>query len=173
MQQQEIWKDIKGFEGLYKISNKGRVYSFQTCKYLKPGVNKKTMYKAVVLFYNGKSITKKIHRLIAENFIPNPENKPFVDHIDGDRHNNSIDNLKWVTPYENSNNPITKSKQKYKRGMPRPELGKPVMCIETGIVYESANEAYRQTGIRAESIRLLCMNSAGGYHWKYAEKEAC
>lgn len=163
---EEKWKDIQGYEGYYKISNKGRIYSYFTHKYLTPAQNNiGYMFVSLGKVINNEYKTKgfKLHRLVATAFIPNPQNKRCVDHIDGDKTNNSVDNLRWCTHKENCNNPNTK----HQKGIPKPELGKPVMCIETGIVYDSAAEAYRQTKIKSWSILNACKTEAGGYHWKF------
>lgn len=97
----EIWKDIPGFEGYYSISNKGRVLSIRTGKMKKPSTYNNKSYPTVSLWVNGIPTRKSIHRLVAELFIPNPENKTQVNHIDGDKTNYSINNLEWVTPSEN------------------------------------------------------------------------
>lgn len=94
----EIWKDIKGYEGHYKISNTGKVYSCKSDKILRPNEDR---YYQVQLCKDGKTKAKRIHRLVAETFIPNPENKPQVNHIDHDTHNNNVNNLEWVTKDEN------------------------------------------------------------------------
>ena len=108
----EIWKDIKGYEGLYKISNLGNVLRCKKIKIdskgrkrifedliLKANINKNG-YKYVNL-HNKKKQAYKIHRLVAQTFIPNQENKPQVNHIDGNKENNRVDNLEWVTGKEN------------------------------------------------------------------------
>ena len=181
--EKEIWKDIKGYEGLYKISNYGNVYSLHTDRYLKPGVNNKTKYFAVCLYKNGVYITKKIHRLIAEHFIPNPDNKPCIDHIDGNRQNNKISNLRWVTHKENHNNPITKVKHTKLRKRKKTnaiswfkKMSKPVICIEANALFTSVNEAGRALNIDARKICQVCkgkIQTIGGYHWKYADTKAC
>lgn len=104
----EIWKDIPGYVGLYKVSNYGRVKSIKKQLVLKI-CGSGNRYKTVALC-NGMRKTFRLHRLVAAAFIPNPDNKPCIDHIDGDRTNNHADNLRWVTVKENQNNPITKSK---------------------------------------------------------------
>ena len=98
----EIWKWISGYENLYQISNKTRVKSFhnKTPRILHPGFNS-TGYPSVNLKKNGKATTYTLHRLVAVAFIPNPLHLPEVDHIDGNRGNCKIDNLRWVTPKEN------------------------------------------------------------------------
>lgn len=96
----ENWKNVKGYEGLYKISDGGNVFSLRSNRNLKPQVNT-TGYLQLPLCVNGEKKLVCIHRLIAEHFIPNPDNKPQVNHIDGNKKNNQLDNLEWVTAHEN------------------------------------------------------------------------
>ena len=109
----EIWKDIAGYEGLYQVSNLGRVKSFHRNKekIMNPRTNGDG-YKNIQLCNAGVKKVFSVHRLVAEAFIPNPENKPCVDHIDTNSLNNNVENLRWVTIKENNNNPITIAKQK-------------------------------------------------------------
>lgn len=98
----EIWKDVVGFEGIYQISNTGKVKGLPR-KYLierllKPYISEHG-YLMVRLYPSGKH--KTIHRLLAEAFIPNPDNKPFVNHKDANKQNNDLNNLEWVTRLEN------------------------------------------------------------------------
>lgn len=102
---EEIWKDIKEYEGIYQVSNLGRVKSLKHSKegkLLKGRVTGKG-YLSVALFRNSVRKSNSIHRLVAEAFIPNPENKPEVNHIDENKLNNDVSNLEWVTSKENSN----------------------------------------------------------------------
>lgn len=99
--QQVLIKEIKGWEGKYLIYNDGRVYSLISGKFLKPRI---TMdgYERVCLCEDGKRYEYRIHRLVAEAFLQNPNNLPQVNHKDFDRRNNNLDNLEWCTNYENS-----------------------------------------------------------------------
>lgn len=105
----EIWQDIKGYEALYQVSDMGRIRQFKNGKeIIREGyLNKHTGYKRVSLSKNGNSKHFYIHRLVAQTFIPNPDAKPEIDHIDGCRINNTLQNLRWVTRLENLNNPVT------------------------------------------------------------------
>lgn len=113
----ELWKDIKGYEGFYQVSNLGQVRSL--CRYVNCGIknNKKVVRKSKILkgkpnWNNyvqvhlskyGKSKMLVVHRLVAQAFIPNPLNLPQVNHIDGNKFNNSVENLEWCTAKENIN----------------------------------------------------------------------
>ncbi len=102
----EIWKDIDGYESVYQISNLGRVRSLRDCNQ-KPREKILSPYKShngylqINLVRREKKSTFKLHRLVAQAFIPNPENKPEVNHIDGNKSNNHISNLEWCTHSEN------------------------------------------------------------------------
>jgi hypothetical protein len=101
----EIWKDIKGYEGLYKISNKGNVMSLRKTNGESNGMRKLSYshkgYLIIVLSKEGKPKTHRVHRLVATAFIPNPYNLPEVNHIDENKTNNSAENLEWCTQIYN------------------------------------------------------------------------
>lgn len=171
----EIWKDVPGYIGLYKVSNYGHVKSIKKQLVLKI-CGSGNRYKTVALC-NGMRKTFRLHRLVAAAFIPNPENKPCVDHIDGDRANNHADNLRWSTRKQNANNPI--SIERYRKAgiiqKPYKQLQIPVQQLKDGFLigsYSSIREAERATGIAHTSISRVIrgtLNTAGGYKWKYKE----
>lgn len=115
---QETWKPIKNYEGYYEISNLGKVKSLdrlvkQGTRYIyRRGCVKQQYisikgYPAVTLCKNRKSTMLYIHKILAETFIPNPDNKPYIDHINTDKTDYRLENLRWVTAEENSNNQLT------------------------------------------------------------------
>lgn len=176
---QEIWKDIASYEGLYQISNLGNVRSIKYSNKIrlkKPTANKGYMY--VMLYKNNEHKTMALHRLVASEFIENKANKPEVNHIDGNRANNVLSNLEWVTRSENN---IHSYKKLNRRA---PCLGvfgkdhassKPILQIEKtdeSIIKEwpSHRDAYRELGICYKGISACCRNlqkSAGGFKWKF------
>lgn len=91
-----MWKKIKRNDN-YSINKQGQVRNDKTSHIKKPTLNKRNGYLVVDLYKDNKREKVTVHRLVAEAFIPNPENKPTVDHIDGNRQNNSVDNLRWAT----------------------------------------------------------------------------
>ena len=101
----EIWRDIDGYKGLYQVSSWGRVRSTLIVdgNYipLRPEVTKKGYLRVDLYDANGRRKHKKVHRLVANAFIPNPDGKPQVNHKDGNKKNNSVTNLEWVTDKEN------------------------------------------------------------------------
>ena len=128
----EIWKPIEGYENLYQVSSYGRVKSndrteicknglvrFREGKILKPHQNYNG-YLWVSLCKNDKRKKKKIHRLVAKAFIPNTNNKPQVNHIDGNKHNNNLKNLEWVTSKENMEHAVKKGLWEVPKGTKNP-----------------------------------------------------
>ncbi len=168
---EEIWKDIKDYEGLYQVSNIGRVRSLITNKVLKPS---NIRYSRVILYKNKEHTNFSVHRLVAEAFIPNPENKPEVDHINTITNDNRVENLKWVDRIENANNPLTiKHHSEYTRN------GKLSKCLlqytkdgELICEWPSLMEMHRQTGYDDGFVSRCCLGknkSAYGFIWKYKE----
>lgn len=164
LENNEIWKDIKGYEGRYQVSNKGRVWSIVSQKYLKPLNNSNSGYLVVNLYAkNGKTKRELIHRLVALMFIDNPNNFPQVGHQDDNKNNNDASNLYWTDAKENCNH------GKHFENLSKAR-GKQVRCIETGEIYHSAREAARQLNICRSSISATCrgeLKTAGTLHWQY------
>lgn len=166
----QIWKDIEGYKGHYQISNYGNVRSLKKDAFLMKGGYLKG-YKIISLWKNGTGKMFRVHRLVAAAFIPNPENKPCIDHIDGDRANNHADNLRWVTAKENSNNynaPNTYKGKKINKG------GKAVLQydLEGNFIKEwvTTMEIQRQLNYHRSNISNCCnglVKTAYNYIWRY------
>lgn len=164
----EEWKKIDGYDN-YSVSSEGRVRNDKTLRILKVGYNKDG-YLNVKLWKNGKEKNFLVHRLVAIMFLPNPENKPCVDHINCVRDDNRVENLRWSSQKDNCNNPLTRKRsseaRKGKRtGKNNPMYGrtgenhpnsKKVICVTTGKIYGSINEAERQTGVKQGDIIRCC-----------------
>lgn len=186
--EQEIWKPIKGFEGLYEVSNLGRVRSHVYSNTYANKVGEVILkhdtsargYHRITLFKDKQKTRVRVHRLVAEAFIPNPENKPYIDHINTDVNDNKVTNLRWSTPKENSNNAITLSRiredppkamktriKNGSRGASRPVYQFSLQG-ELLKVWESCVSAERGTGIL--NINKAIMGkayTAGGFQWSY------
>lgn len=169
---EEEWRDIEGYEGLYQVSNLGRVKSLNyhnTGKeqLLKHRNNDKYGHQRVCLCKCGIKTYKQIHRLVAEAFIPNPEKKSCVDHIDTNTSNNCVENLRWVTHHENSQNPLSIIHYRDANG------GKPIYCYETATVYQSTKDAEHQLNVHSSNVSNCCRglrSQTGGYHFCYADE---
>ena len=108
----EVWKDIEGYEGLYQISNQGRVKNIKRNKFLSQSQGR---YCSVTLSGNCKKEYPLIHRLVGKAFIPNPENYPLVMHSDNNPLNNNVSNLKWGTHSDNNKHAYLSGNQEYSR----------------------------------------------------------
>jgi hypothetical protein len=164
-------KYIPGYEGLYEISENGDLWSEYTKRFLS---KRKDSYGYLTACLSKNKIIKeyKIHRLVALSFIHNPENKPQVNHIDGNKLNNDISNLEWCTAKENSIHAYMIGLSKQNKSATN-KLNKPVKCIETGVIYYSLKEASRQTGIHNVNITICCnkkTKKAGGYSWEFVKE---
>lgn len=168
----EIWADIKGYEGKYQVSNKGRVkslnYGNTGTEKLMRIANGRKGYKIICLTKNNKRKSAKVHRLVAEAFIPNPYNFPTVNHKDEDKSNNCAENLEWCT-FEYNIRYGTRSER----------TGTPVRQLDlNGAViaeYKTASEAMRKTGADSSHIARCCRgephyNTAKGYKWEFVKQ---
>lgn len=169
---EEIFKDIKNYKGIYQISNFGRVKSLKRNIILKPSTNKKG-YLQVVL-YNNASKTVRIHRLVAEAFIPNPNNLPQVNHKDGNKINNFFNNLEWVNNSENQKHAFSLKLQD-NRGNKNPRVRKINQYDLNGNLIKTWNSIYDITNelhINRSCIWRCCIGrykKSHNYVWRYAE----
>ena len=158
-------KDIKGYEGLYAITEDGQVWSYKRKRFLK-SFNNGFGYLKVNLCLKGHNKKYFIHRLVAETYIPNPDNLQYINHIDEDKYNCNVSNLEWCDARYNL---TYGSKQKALIKSTTPTL---VYCPETDTVYPSQAEAARQLGIHKQSVynclHGLSDSTASGYHFLYA-----
>jgi len=153
-------KEIKGYEGIYSISDTGSVYNLKRKKFLK--TTKTARYIVVSLNKNGVGKRHYVHRLVAEAFCDNPLRKPCVNHIDHNKENNNYTNLEWVTPKENRLHHV--ASVFYKRNIPtrgsiektRAKLNKKVLCLNSNTVYESIGDfaSVRKISISQASMKL-------------------
>ena len=163
----EIWKDIKDYSN-YMVSNLGRVKSLNYKntdkeKILKPYKNREG-YLRVELSKNGNGKQYLIHRLVAEAFIDNPNNLPQIDHINTNKTNNRVCNLRWCTQKENNNNHLTVEK----RSKPILQFTKNGEFIRK---WDSILDVERELGINQSNICQCCkgkLKSAGKFKWQYA-----
>lgn len=166
-----MWKKIifNNIETIYSVSDDGQVRNDKTNRILSQRTQQG--YKHVGLTVNGKPKSCRVHRLVATAFIENPENKPYVNHIDGCRSNNNVTNLEWCTPQENTQHAV-------KTGLmlPTREHGVIQYSLEGYKINEfvSINEAARQTNSQPSKIVQCCQygrKSHNNYQWRYKEDE--
>ena len=182
---QTKWKDIVGYENEYQINQFGEIRTLKDSpklkKYdvLKPQISKRNGYVYQMLYKNGKEKLLRVHRLVAMAFLPNPNNLPQVNHKDGNKQNNSVDNLEWCEQSDNM-------KHAYKNGLQIPSENqrkaiintnklkqKKVCQIKDGEIintFSGISEASRQTKISISCISRCCnlkRKSTNGYEWRF------
>lgn len=153
VEDQEEWRDVVGFEGLYQVSNLGRVKSCERVtsngrpinEHLLKGTGTGTDYRSVSLWKNNYWNNKLIHRLVAEAFLPNPDNLPEVNHKDSNPKNNRLDNLEWVSSKENTSHRIANKDNEFK-------YRKSVLCLESGEIFTSLTAAGRSVAASTQQV---------------------
>lgn len=173
----EVWKDVVGFEGLYQVSNEGKVYSFKTRKILRPCCNTyRNGYMCLILRKNGKSYGCRMHRLVAEAFIPNPNKLPEVNHKDENTANNRASNLEWCTQKYNNNygTKLIRQSKHTNYSLIASKTSKKVCQVgldgKTIKTWDSANQLKRLFGFDNSHIAKCCRGiekTAYGFRWKY------
>lgn len=183
----EIWRDVVGYEGRYQVSNLGNVkstiFSKKGKEYLLSLLNGKD-YLLVKLRKDGKGKMHRVHRLVAEAFIDNPNNFPVVNHKNWDKHDNRVENLEWCSySYNNSYLPTKAKKEKAKKLKANWQDGagkifakpKRIICVETGEIFNSISAAARFAKVEQSNISRALLGrqrTAAGFHWKYADEES-
>ena len=166
-----MMKDIKNYEGLYAVTEDGRVWSHRRQKFMATRPNN-AGYLMVDLRKDGKTRTFTVHRLVLTTFNPvEGMEKLEVGHKDENNLNNRLDNLEWTIHKDNCNMPLYKERVVHHG----PRQRRPIMCIETGMVYKNMMDAERQTGVKHNLIYRVVKgerNSTKGLHWCYADVEA-
>lgn len=182
----EEWRDIKGYEGRYQVSSLGRVKSLARKKgwciarerLLTLWEQHKGYLVADLSDGNGGRRHRPVHRLVAEAFISNPENKPQVNHKNGNKHDNRVDNLGWMTNYENHIHKV------YELGVNSVSPAKRILCVEENKIFDSVHKAAIYLGkpnaystIASAARRTSYVRNgktyhrkmACGYHWRYID----
>ena len=162
-----MWKKfyLDGIETDYSVSTEGIVRK-DTTNYILSQSSQQD-YKFVTLLVQGKQKRMRVHRMVAETFLDNPENKPYVNHINGNRGDNNVENLEWATPSENTQHAVETGLFISGRARPVIQYNLDGMRMAT---FASASEAARQTGGSQSKITMCCRRqrqSANDYQWRY------
>ena len=149
-------KDVKEYEGLYAITSCGKVWSYKSKKFLKPGVGSNG-YLSVVLVKNGEKKSHNIHRLVADAYLPNPNNLTEVDHIDNDKTHNYLNNLQWITHRDN-----------VRKGRNKPILQ---FDLDGNLIreWDCASDVGKEARHNINKCLTGKTKSAYGYFWKFKE----
>lgn len=167
-------RPIPGYTDRYYVSTDGNVYSFVrrdkngdiVFKELSASKDDSGYVQVGISDADGHFAKIRVHRLVAQTFLPNPDNLPQINHINEDKTDNCIDNLEWCDNQYNINYGTRNARASK-------AIGKPVLCVETGITYESATKASLAVGISRVAVSNCCRGytkTACGYHWRYLQK---
>lgn len=181
-EKEEIWRDVPGYESLYQVSSIGRVKSMERKvkhmngyrtvreKILKPG---KDRYGYLFVHFSKEGIKKTmlVHRLVCESFLNNPNNLPEVNHRNEIKTDNRLENLEYCDRRYNVNYGTgNELRSKKLKGVYNTKLSKKVLCVESGIVYQSSREVERKLGFNQASVQRCCVGkqkSSYGLHFEY------
>lgn len=186
MESVEEWRPVKDYEGLYEVSNTGKVRNAVTKRELVAKLDKYGYRHLGLRALGRKRKWITVHRLVAVAFIPNPDNKESIDHINTVKTDNRVENLRWVTNMENIHNPITLARfqSEEHRELKKKQMSfrnKAVYCIELNKEFPSMHEASRETGCVRRQIKHSCMlyelgikgvesrNGKTVLHWRWAK----
>ena len=164
---EEIWKDVPGYGGRFQVSNRGRLRVVRCYTRLLQPYQNRDGYLVGTFCIEGKKVRQGVHRFVAEAFLPNLDAKEQVNHINGDKTDNRVENLEWVTCQENN---IHRCRV-LGGGGGRAE--RPVVCVDTGEWFSSMTLAAKAYGIRVTDILKVCKgyrNTTKGLKWAYAEE---
>lgn len=151
---------------MYAVTSCGKIWSYRNSRFLTPRKDHKG-YLTVLLCNKGTEKEFKIHRLVANAYIPNSDNLPQINHKDENKQNNCISNLEWCTNSYNRN--YGSRNKRAAIGISKAKM-KPCICVETGKIYSSVIEAAKDTNLRKESISRCCRGERKTYahtHWNY------
>lgn len=188
----EIWKDVVGYEGLYQVSNQGRVKSLDRnikykdgrVYYTKGKILKTHLqnggYLIAHLHKNGKTRGCTVHRLVATAFIENPEEKAEIDHINTIRTDNRVENLRWVTRSENFLNPLTRVRNsETRKGREKESLKRKVICLNTKEIFKDMFTAAKKYNLNSSNLTSCCQGKQISFGkdekgnplmWKYLDE---
>lgn len=161
LENKEVWRDCKGYEGKYQVSNMGRVWSATRQQYKNQRINKDGYYRVGLVAKNGKIKTEMVHRLVALAFLDKPDGCNIVNHIDGNIHNNCVDNLEWTTVQGNTKHAYDNNlghMQEHQREIT--ELAKKVVMLTIAVykdnefigVFQGKENAAKALGINSKTI---------------------
>jgi len=179
----EIWKPINQYEGLYEVSNLGNVRSLDKIAFTKAGWKRAYKgrmikpkkhnggYSTIILHRDGKTQTRTIHRLVAEAFLPNPNNYPEVNHIDENKTNNAVSNLEWCTRIQNQHHGTAIERSNLKQRIPFYQIDHEGHIVKR---WDGFKVLQRDGQFQRCEVSKCCRglrDTYKGYRWEYAPKE--